>query len=144
MSKEKKSVHEVYDFVSKRREIRPNNGFIKQLNIFEAMNYTVDKESIFYKNYILELAEHMKLRSHININNIFLENNHTPTNYKCKNCRYYLFNINDCIKHIEANSGNIVCSKEIFIEQVDWITDSMGLNNGKVIFNMICINYLYF
>lgn len=164
MYKEKRILSEIYEFVKNKRYIRPNNGFIKQLEIFEAMNYVIDKESLVYRAYILDkLAEKIKRGANLseiyndmnknnnnsnnnnqnqiittqqqstttdaqnddnliinnnknsnenninnsNNNNNFNHNNNNSNNltishYKCKKCRYYLFNINNQIKHLKS------------------------------------------
>jgi dual specificity phosphatase 12 len=111
MSKEKRSLNEIYEFVKQKRYIRPNNGFIKQLEIFEAMSFIVDKESQVYKSYMLDkMAENIKKGANINDiienqNNIvttLAAANTTISHYKCKKCRLYLFNINNRIKHLKS------------------------------------------
>ena len=76
--------------------------------------------------------------------------------YKCKKCRYTLFNANNCVKHYQTsnerfnaddnrnlktrafnNKNNIVCSKEIFIEQIEWLTNKIEFNDGKVSLKII-------
>jgi dual specificity phosphatase 12 len=161
MSKERKSVTDIYEFVKLKRFIRPNNGFIKQLELFEAMGYIIDKESLVYKCFMLDtLAQNIKRGANINdiLNNesssyssIDLQQPH----YKCKKCRYYLFNATNRIKHLKSyekydtndwyskldyfkklNSGNnlnnSVCTKEIFIEPVSWLVDKISDIEGKI------------
>ena len=61
MKKEKKTLKEALEYVKQNRQVRPNMGFHKQLEFFEAMNYQIDKESPIYRTFKLErLANHIK------------------------------------------------------------------------------------
>ncbi|KAK4475477.1 hypothetical protein MN116_002527 [Schistosoma mekongi] len=46
------SYEEAYNIVSRKRSIFPNNGFINQLKLFHAMNWTVDRDSPLFRQYI--------------------------------------------------------------------------------------------
>ena len=61
MKKQNKSLKEALDFVKANRQVRPNMGFHKQLEFFEAMNYQINKESPIYRAFKLErIANHIK------------------------------------------------------------------------------------
>ncbi len=77
---------------------RPNPGFMKQLQIFELMDYRVNFELPLYRAYKLEnIAELIQLGNAYNFRNLanfFLNrkenlNNQedNTTSYKCKKCR---------------------------------------------------------
>ena len=128
---------ELYEFVKIKRYIRPNNGFIKQLELFEAMGFVIDKESLVYKCFMLDtMAENMKRG--LNINEIFV--NETPaanqqqSHYKCKKCRIYLFNITNRIKHLKSyekydlNDWN---SKLNYLKKLNSGSNINGSNNSQ-------------
>ena len=54
MSKEKQSVKKTLDQVRKKRVVKPNMGFYKQLELFQAMDWKVNGSSPVYRAFKLE------------------------------------------------------------------------------------------
>jgi len=148
--------------------VRPNRGFFRQLQLFELMGNQVSKDSAIYKTFKLEnLADQVKLGGNsYNLSNFgdfyrsnITENNNNEdnkiTSYKCKKCRYTLFNTGNVITHIKAyqekctewkskldyykklKSNNVnadmsECSQELYIEPLSWFIDKLEDLEGKV------------
>lgn len=110
MSKEKQSVKKTLDQVRKNRFVRPNMGFYKQLELFQAMDWTVNKTSPVYRAFKLE-----NMSRQIQLGNVFsliektngsssTDDNNNSDNlacYKCKKCRYTLFSADKVVPHIK-------------------------------------------
>lgn len=92
MKKEKKTLKEALEFVKQNRQVRPNMGFHKQLEFFEAMNYQIDKASPIYRTFKLErLANHIKNGARFEEvyidTDLFNQSDENAACYKCKKCR---------------------------------------------------------
>ena len=55
MARKKIALKEALQLVRQSRQhVKPNMGFHKQLQVFEAMNFAIDKDSLVYRTYKLE------------------------------------------------------------------------------------------
>lgn len=163
MAKEKQSVRRTLDQVRKIRFVKPNMGFYKQLELFHAMDFKVNKESAMFRSFKLEnIAKQIQLGNRYEA----LDKNSTDQNeddkdevcYKCKKCRFKLFNANKIVPHIKSyeqislNSWNkklayfrklgakdsedseerTECKDELYIEPLDWFRDRLEDLSGKL------------
>lgn len=114
MSKEKQSVKKTLDQVRKRRWVKPNMGFYKQLELFQAMDFQVKKDSPVFRAFKLEnIAKQIKLGNHFKALDKISGQNSAPLSdknnnpeeddcYKCKKCRLYLFPTSQVVPHIKS------------------------------------------
>lgn len=132
----------------------PNDGFIEQLQLYEAMGKTVDKTNPVYKQYRLQLlASQIQSQRYATTDLLssLIEELKDPSSsnyksYKCRKCRLTLFNGASLITH-EPGSGqmsfkrhkqdfhavdNTQCTS-LFIEPVNWMLPLLeGTVDGKL------------
>jgi len=103
--------------ISKRRywSVLPNEGFLRQLDLYHQMNYTVDLNNKLYQEKFHLTAT--------NNTSIIVSNEDQEREYKCRSCHRKLFTNNDVQKH--EDKSNILCtnSTEIFTYFLDWIDE---------------------
>ena len=109
--------------IEKRRywSVLPNAGFLRQLDLFHQMNYTVDLNNKFYQEFQRE-------RFHLtpNVTNdapVVLSTDEQEREYKCRSCHYKLFTNNDVQRHEEKL--NTLCNNptQIFTYYLDWVDE---------------------
>jgi dual specificity phosphatase 12 len=111
--------------INKRRYwiVMPNDGFLRQLDLFYQMNYKVDYENELYKEFQREKFDSNQLKTSTNNNNtsILLLDNENEREYKCQICHWKLFTNNDIQNHEQPS--NILCNNktQIFTYYLDWI-----------------------
>lgn len=94
----------------KKNDVEPNEGFIKQIEIFEKMKFKLDKSNDDYKQFIIDL--NLKLDpSGQSLREVFKANKlHRPANtntiskdieseLRCKRCRHILANSSEIAHH---------------------------------------------
>ncbi|KJP89707.1 hypothetical protein AK88_00667 [Plasmodium fragile] len=115
----------------------PNEGFYRQLLLYEKMNYTLDGRSQYHRVYEEIKSDRGGLERLKCMN---LKNEPEPTyKFRCKLCRLTLFNDNDIIQHeldkykIKKKYGQSCTS--IFIEKKEWV-----LTENKMKGALICPN----
>ena len=86
--------------------IDPNPGFMRQLNLFEDMKWTIDVNNSLYKRYF----------NTFNSKNSFAVTN--TLSIKCKKCRRSIANLDNIIKHDKKDQD---CTS-VFIDVMDWMT----------------------
>ncbi|XP_015764779.1 PREDICTED: dual specificity protein phosphatase 12-like [Acropora digitifera] len=143
----------------------PNDGFVVQLQLYEAMGNTVDKTNPAYKEYRLKLLAN-QLQSVFNLisqqygskdllSSVIKELKDTSSSahksYKCRKCRLLLFDTNSLLAH-EPGSGqtsfkwqkqdlhkvdpkNNTQCTSVFIEPVTWM---LPLLEGTVDGKLLC------
>lgn len=150
MYKYKLKLPQALHAVKRRSEnAQPNEGFIKQLELFESMGFTVDKLSSTYKQFLVELSlledpsGHSLASSEIFNTTNSKEKTKGSYNLRCKRCRQVLANQGDIENHeipgtesrqsqfikTAPNSRRIVavsdasqtCSHYFLEEPVDWM-----------------------
>ncbi|ANQ07937.1 Dual-specificity protein phosphatase [Plasmodium coatneyi] len=115
----------------------PNENFYRQLLLYERMNYTLDGRSEYHRVYEEIKRDRGALEQLKCLN---LKNEPEPTyKFRCKLCRFTLFNDNDIIQHeldkykIKKKYGHSCTS--IFIEKKEWL-----LTENKMKGVLICPN----
>ncbi|XP_029212077.2 dual specificity protein phosphatase 12-like isoform X4 [Acropora millepora] len=136
----------------------PNDGFVVQLQLYEAMGNTVDKTNPAYKEYRLKLLanqlQSQQYGSKDLLSSVIKELKDTSSSahksYKCRKCRLLLFDTNSVLAH-EPGSGqtsfkwqkqdlhkvdpkiNTQCTS-VFIEPVTWMLPLLeGTVDGKLL-----------
>lgn len=142
----------------KRKYAYPNEGFVKQLKLYEAMKCKLDPTNEEYRSHRLaSLAFTMQEGNQSK--DVFLpgdlaENptaNKVDIIFKCKKCRQPLFKKSSFIIHTEGPGGMAfdwrgsaaqdsagdttprkICEKSIFIKPVEWMKESIVSSQGKL------------
>ncbi|CAL8083383.1 unnamed protein product [Calicophoron daubneyi] len=115
MRKHSLSYDKALEFVTKRRLVYPNVGFVNQLKLFESMNWTVNKHSPVYVRYVNN-------RKHKGPQDVYRhdlpdkapgKNTDIPSIFRCRKCRYQLFTSANLVSHCKPeedvrkfNGGN--------------------------------------
>jgi dual specificity phosphatase 12 len=113
--------------INKRRHwlVMPNDGFLRQLDLFHQMNYKVDIENESYKEFQRKLFDSTESRTSTNSDNtsFVLLDDQTPKEYKCRTCHSKLFTNNDIQNH--EQQSHILCNDKtrIFTYFLDWIDE---------------------
>lgn len=134
----------------------PNDGFVEQLQLYQAMGCTVDKTNPVYKQYRLQLlASQIQRKQYASkdlLSFLIEELQYTSSSgnksYKCRKCRLSLFDVTSVIAH-EPGSGqtsfkwhkqdlyevdpiNYQCTS-LFVEPVRWMLPLLeGTVDGKL------------
>ena len=97
MHKTGKSLSEVLEKIKEKRFVRPNEGFMKQLELFEAMKCQFENNNQTYKSYMLQkVAEKIQMGADpreayaSELRNSIFASNNIESNlscFKCKKCR---------------------------------------------------------
>jgi len=120
--------------INKRRywSVLPNNGFLRQLDLFYQMNYKIDYENEFYKEYQNQKYNSIQLINNKNNTKILLLNNQNKQEYKCRNCHWKLFTNNDIQNH--EQELNILCNNtnQLFTYFLEWIDEIFINSIGKI------------
>lgn len=140
----------------KRKYAYPNEGFQKQLRLYEKMKCRLDPTNEEYRLYRLSSLAITMQGNQSQGADLFLPGdltetptaNDTDTTYRCKKCRQPLFKKSGFINHsegpgeaafdwrgIEAKGDNEptkTCDKSIFIQPVQWMKDSIITTEGKL------------
>ncbi|XP_029212053.2 dual specificity protein phosphatase 12-like isoform X1 [Acropora millepora] len=160
------SLDEALVFLQNRYpKANPNDGFVVQLQLYEAMGNTVDKTNPAYKEYRLKLLAN-QLQSVFNLisqqygskdllSSVIKELKDTSSSahksYKCRKCRLLLFDTNSVLAH-EPGSGQTSFKWQkqdlhkvdpkintqctsVFIEPVTWM---LPLLEGTVDGKLLC------
>lgn len=158
MKTDKISLDEALDFLRNvYPKANPNDGFIEQLQLYEAMASRVDKTHPVYKQYRLQLLAHQIQSQQYGtkdlLSTLIEELKHPSSSdnksYKCRKCRLALFSGTSLIAH-EPGSGqlsfkwhkqdcntvddssNTQCTS-LFIEPVGWMLPLLeGTVDGKL------------
>ncbi|CAE6086256.1 unnamed protein product [Arabidopsis arenosa] len=158
---EKLSSEEALVSLRQRAQASPNPGFLKQLDLFERMNFKVDRSSPIYKYFRLKALgylyskdkkfDRLKLRADPGISN---ERSSRSSTYECKKCKRVLLFQEQVIDHTpgEADSEfddmfkNMIgevhknpgdhqnqCTS-IFVEPLSWMNSAMenDVSEGKL------------
>ena len=156
------SAEEALNFVAKQRPIiDPNKGFVQQLKIFEKMNRILDPMNGEYRRF---LVEHLRYKMLIcrpwggstyrttcpPLDNYFQKlrdlkddnngNHRREDTYKCKKCRFYLFNEINVIKRSDSTQPT-VC-ESIYVEPLQWMVEHIGQQENGAINCTNCMSKL--
>lgn len=112
--------------ISKRPHwiVKPNDGFLRQLDLFYQMNYNIDYNNQLYKDFQRENKYKSTINNNDNATIVLVENDHTNREYKCRNCHEKLFTNNDIQQH--EQESNILCNQnhsQLFTYYLDWIDE---------------------
>ncbi|GAB1599121.1 dual specificity protein phosphatase 12-like [Argonauta hians] len=140
--------------------IRPNPGFMYQLELFAQMKYNININNTNYKTFklntfALKLGEGKVLNN--DVKTLLADSpteNHpkTETLYKCKKCRHPLFRESSLLSHTtgdwersfdwnyklstlrtsDSEKNKTICSESLFIEPVQWMADVVSNQSGKL------------
>lgn len=117
--------------INKRRYwiVKPNNGFIQQLDLFHQMNYKIDYENKLYKDF----QSQNQIKPSTDNPTIVLLEDKNDREYKCQNCHGKLFTNTDIQKH--EKDTNILCNNnntQLFTYYLDWIDEIFVQPIGKI------------
>lgn len=156
MREKSMSAQEAIDFVRKKRSIiDPNEGFVRQLNLFAKMNRRIDSTNAEYRKLLLihlkfkmssfrpwrnqsPLSEMQPIQEplggYFSKLNQFLPKNKLKAQkhedvFKCKKCRLFLFNSINVVKVDDCDADLNLCT-HIFIEPQKWMLPY--INNHEV------------
>ncbi len=92
MAREKQSVKKTLDQVRKKRYVKPNMGFYKQLELFHVMEFKVDKQSALFRSFKLEnISRQVQLGNEFtqldSLGEVEEDDDNKTVCYKCKKCR---------------------------------------------------------
>lgn len=90
--------------VGKKPDVRPNAGFMEQLNLWDQMNCRIDVQCKGYKAYRLKRAAHeIKETGHVEAVAMspdpFLQLSESSSYFRCRKCRRLLFTDNSVLSH---------------------------------------------
>jgi len=120
--------------ISKRSywTVLPNDGFLRQLDLFHQMNYKVDIENELYKEFQRKRFDPIESTTNKNNTSVLLSNDENERDYKCRVCHWKLFTNNDIQRH--EDESNILCDTktQIFTYFLDWIDEIFDKPIGKI------------
>ncbi|XP_052235802.1 dual specificity protein phosphatase 12-like isoform X2 [Dreissena polymorpha] len=150
---------EAYGTVKEMRPIiKPNPGFMEQLELFEQMESKIDESNPMYKTYKLQvMAERIQAGEELSESDLCSTDIQTNNEsfYRCMKCRQALFKTTSVMRHkmgegeaafdwrskLPANQkegfvsqtiDSTDCDKSLFIEPVRWMADSIRDMEGKL------------
>ncbi|CAF1177591.1 unnamed protein product [Adineta ricciae] len=113
---------------SKRRfwSVLPNDGFLRQLDLFYQMNYKIDLENELYKEF--QRQRFAPIKSEAATPTVLFSTDDSEREYKCRQCHEKLFHSSDIQKH------DLSClnSSQIFTFFLDWIDDIFVNSVGAI------------
>ncbi|ELU15396.1 hypothetical protein CAPTEDRAFT_176337 [Capitella teleta] len=150
------SLEDAMTLVRKQRpQIGPNEGFMRQLELFEVMGNKVDLQSNHFKVYRLNLIAE-KIQEGGDLAEVFSQLSTDPSQqpasdphavvYKCKKCRRLLFRHTSVMPH-EVGVGDAAfdwrrketasvegasCTQSLFVEPVLWMQRDILTMEGKI------------
>ncbi|KAL3990122.1 Dual specificity phosphatase catalytic domain family protein [Acanthocheilonema viteae] len=148
MQKLKWSFSKVIKYIQRIRPIAlPNDGFMRQLQIFESCHFIADIQVISqcspYKNWLLNnssaddcLALSARFSVDKNLPDLV---DSTSVEYRCRKCRKILFSDRHIMKHKVLTSGTVTddgtietmdCNLAYFILPMEWM--SLNEHRGKI------------
>ncbi|XP_052785497.1 dual specificity protein phosphatase 12-like isoform X2 [Mya arenaria] len=160
MYKDGMGLDEAYATVKQLKpNIKPNPGFIEQLELFENMGCKIDEDNLLYRRYRLQvMSERVQagdVLADADLGSTDVKIN-TDSFYKCMKCRQILFKTSSIVQHskgegeaafdwrskmpanlrpadcVNQSSGSEVCEKSLFIEPVRWMAESIKQMEGKL------------
>lgn len=126
------------NIIKKRRywSVLPNDGFLRQLDLYHQMNYKVDIDNELYKEFqskrLYKVESSTTIQNTIANSTVVLLDNKNEKEYKCRTCHFKLFTNNDIESH--KNESNVICndSTRIFTFFLDWIDEIFVNPIGKI------------
>jgi dual specificity phosphatase 12 len=107
----------------KRRHspVMPNDGFLRQLDLFHRMEYKVDQQNDLYREFQQHRCDLTKT-SEPTI--VLIGTDSTDRDYRCRSCQKTLFNSSDVQRH-ERRESNVLCEDPsmVFTFFLDWIEE---------------------
>ncbi|CAM1299941.1 Uncharacterised protein g2562 [Pycnogonum litorale] len=141
----------VYEALIRLREKHPvscpNDGFMKQLKLYERMNFRLNFEdkhlAIFYLRQLnLKMRNGCDFTSYVDKLSKFVPEERTSRiKYKCKKCRVELFDDSRLIRHSSASEppvtltvGTMSCRQSIYVIPTSWMltSDILHSKEGKI------------
>ncbi|XP_050308982.1 dual specificity protein phosphatase MPK-4 [Anthonomus grandis grandis] len=138
MKKHRLTYQRAFETVKAKRSIVfPNQGFVSQLKLYQEMDYTINKSSMRYKIFRLNMAAERVRKVKILPQNFMdliqpdpglPQTQPHPNVYRCKKCRRVLASENNLIVHQENGKK---CIKTYFLEPISWMDVTQTLQ-GKL------------
>ena len=112
----------------------PNEGFLKQLELFYQMNYKVDYENPIYIDFQKHRLDHLEKNVRIEVNETtsIIWNADENHQYQCRCCKNILFHSNDVQLHRQSSNSICRSSNVIFTYFLDWIEDIFDNPIGSI------------
>uniref|UniRef100_A0A158Q6S1 protein-tyrosine-phosphatase n=1 Tax=Elaeophora elaphi TaxID=1147741 RepID=A0A158Q6S1_9BILA len=145
MQKLRWSSAKAIEYIQRIRPIAlPNDGFMRQLQIFETCHFIADMDVIsqcsLYKNWLLKIssADALSARFSVDENSSDLVDS-TNVEHRCRKCRKILFNDKHIMRHKILTSDAITGDGEMetmdcifgyFISPMEWM--SLSEHRGKI------------
>ena len=134
MRKYRLTRHEAMQRLIERRRhcpVRPNEGFVRQLDLFEQMNYQVDPSNQLYREFQQHRFDPVEEKP---MNNALVcpLDDAKSVQYKCRVCLRQLFTSADVQRH-DRQATTLLCEDQtmLFTYFLDWISEifvqSIGL-----------------
>ncbi|ENN78936.1 hypothetical protein D910_11301 [Dendroctonus ponderosae] len=112
---------------AKRKIIRPNEGFVTQLELYKDMGWTINRNHTKYKLFQLNLAAY-RMRANLTLPQHFrvmikpdpglTESKPDPNVIKCRKCSRVLASESNLFEHQHKQKP---CNKTLFIEPIVWM-----------------------
>lgn len=143
-----------------RGKVRPNPGFMRQLELFEQMGCEIDSTHPVYRQYKLEVMAQNIQSGSLEVKESDLAegvgSNKTEEYYRCMKCRRALFRTSSILPHSEGQgeaafdwrskvpankrpvqdlneeNSDTVCKRSLFIEPVQWMAEFINQLDGKL------------
>lgn len=112
--------------------VMPNDGFLRQLDIFHQMNYVVNVENELYKDFQRNRFNITESKSKLDSPRIVLLDTKNEQDYKCRACQFSLFNTNEIQKHEKQLDTICNDNTRIFTYFLDWIDEIFVNPVGKI------------
>lgn len=162
MYKNKVPLEVAMDILKKYRgNVKPNPGFMRQLELFEQIGCELNNGHPLYRQYKLEMLAQSVQSGNLEVKESDLAEDvgtdKTQQYYKCSKCRRALFRTSSMMQHtagqgeaafdwrskIPANkrpicesatqNSDTVCDKSLFIEPVQWMAGTINQLEGKLL-----------
>lgn len=109
--------------------VMPNEGFLKQLDLFHQMNYKIDTNNDLYKEF---QQKRFDLKKDSTKSVILISNDEQKRDYKCRFCHEKLFTNNDIQQHEDQSKQICTNQSQIFTFYLDWIDEIFQNSIGKI------------
>ncbi|CAG2164283.1 unnamed protein product [Oppiella nova] len=136
MRRYRKPYEEMRALVKSRRNlIHPNPGFIRQLQLFEAMDYTLDANNRRFRHYLVKKYMNKSRYLDMNLSRFFerltvaeevTKDYDLGEQYVCRNCHHKLFNDIHVIKNddlMDLDDWQSVSCSRVYVEPMPWMTE---------------------
>ncbi|ESO89447.1 hypothetical protein LOTGIDRAFT_125232 [Lottia gigantea] len=138
--------------------VKPNQGFLHQLHLYESMGNKIDVKSNCFRQYRLnKLSLSVQAGQQISDHKLYsqLDESNSLNSYKCRKCRQALFKSSALLPHMEGkgkaafdwrsrieddendidfqNKDKTLCDRSLFIEPLKWMSSYVHNMEGKIL-----------